>query len=174
MGIFDRFKSAKEQIGLDKKPKHIVTKGAAKAAKEKAEDKKRQQFAAVPSAGAAVRKEEARDDAKPKSAEPKKQTVRRSEDTGSAYRVLIRALVSEKATAQAADNQYSFVVAATSNKVEIARAIQSLYGVRPQKVNILNYRGKQVRYGKTQGRTKSWKKAVITLQPGQKLDTSRS
>jgi large subunit ribosomal protein L23 len=174
MGIFDRFKSSKEQIGLDKKPKHVVVKGAAKAAKEKAEDKKKKQFAAVPSAGAPETKDEKKEDAKPKTAEPKKQTVRRSEDTGSAYRVLIRTLVSEKATAQAANNQYSFVVAATSNKVEVGRAIQSLYGVRPQKINMLNYRGKQVRYGRTQGRTKGWKKAIVTLQPGQKLDTSRS
>lgn len=174
MGLFDRFKSAKEQIGMDKKPKHVVVKGAAKAAKQKAEDAKKRQFASVPSAGAPAKHEEKKDDVTSKPAEPKKQAVKRSEDSGSAYRVLIRVLVSEKATAQAVNNQYSFVVAAGANKVEVGRAITSLYGVRPQKINMLNYRGKQVRYGKTQGRTKSWKKAIVTLQPGQKLDTSRS
>ncbi len=174
MGLFDRFKSEKEQIGMDKKPKHVVVKGAAKAAKVKAEEAKKKQFAAVPTTGAPAKQEEKKEGVKEKATEQKKPSAKRSEDTGNAYRVLVRAMVSEKTTAQAINNQYSFVVACDTNKVEVSRAIQSLYGVRPQKINMLNYRGKHVRYGKTQGRTKNWKKAIITLQPGQKLDTSRS
>lgn len=170
MGLFDKFKSTKEVTAKDKKPKHVVAKDAAKASKVKAEDAKKKQFAAVPSADAPSKKEESK--AAPKS-DAKKQ-AKRSEDTGNAYRVLVRAMVSEKSTLQAARGQYAFAVAPTANKIEVGRAIQSLYGVRPQKINIVNYRGKYVRYGRTEGRSRAWKKAIVTLQPGQKLDLTRA
>lgn len=174
MGFFDRFKSSKERIGKDKKPKHIVEKP--KSGKQRSEEEKRRQFAAVPSAGApAVSREsgetkKASKDGAKSPAAPK--TLRRKENSGIAYRVLHRALVSEKSTAMTARNQYAFVVAPGVNKVDVGRAIQSLYGVRPLKVNIMNVRGKRVRYGRTEGATKDWKKAVVTLMPGQKLDVA--
>ncbi len=171
MGFFDRFKSSKERIGKDKKPKHVVEK--AKSAKQRVEEEKRRQFAAVPSAGApaAPKGEDAKKDGKGAArptATPK--TLRRKEDTGIAYRILLKALVSEKSTAMATRSQYAFVVAPRATKVDVGRAIHALYGVRPLKVNIMNIRGKHVRYGRTEGTTKDWKKAVVTVMPGQKLD----
>lgn len=180
MGLLDRFRSKKEQIGKDKKPKHVV----AKSAKEKAEEDKRKRFAAVPGAGAeakiksppaphqegAGRAGEAPRPESKKQAAAHKSGAKRKEDSGDAYKILLRPLVSEKSTSLMSTNQYVFVVAENANKITIRKAVQSLYGVRPQKVNIMNISGKFVRYGKTQGMTKHWKKAMVTLQPGEKLD----
>lgn len=164
MGLFDRFKSEKEHIGKDKKPKHIV----AKTAKEKAELEKKRQFAAVPGAGTS---EKAKSDSHDKKSETK-QVARRKDDTHSAYRVLIRPLISEKSTLLGTTNQYVFVIDRRANKIEVSKAVVALYGVKPRKINVLNYAGKSLRYGKTQGTTKAWKKAIITLQSGQKIDVS--
>lgn len=170
MGLFDRFKSKKESIGKDKKPRHILSKPS----KQKADEEKRRQFAAVPSAGAVSKPAEtkAQESKQKDGKKPAEQKVvqKRKDSTGNAYRILHHVHVSEKATAVNALNQYIFVVGATANKVEVKQAIQSLYGIRPFKVNIINYRGKTIRYGRTQGRTKGWKKAIVTLLPGQRID----
>lgn len=168
MGFFDRFKSSKERIGKDKKPKHVVEKP--KSAKTRADEEKRRQFAAVPAAGAPATVRESGHAQKGAASAPAATVAKRREGSGDAYRILQKALVSEKSTAMASRNQYAFVVAPRANKVAVARAIHSLYGVRPLKVNIVNVRGKRVRYGRTEGATKDWKKAVVTLMPGQKLD----
>ncbi|MFH0828604.1 MAG: 50S ribosomal protein L23 [Candidatus Kerfeldbacteria bacterium] len=172
MGLFDRFKSKKESIGKDKKPKHVLLRSS----KQRADEEKRRQFAAVPAAGVAHKPAESKEqpsrhkeDKKPAE---QKTAQKRKGATGNAYRILHHTHVSEKATAASAQNQYTFVVAADANKVEVKQAIQALYGVRPFKVNILNYRGKNIRYGRTQGRTKDWKKAIVTLLPGQRIDTT--
>lgn len=181
MGLLDRFRSKKERIGKDKKPKHVV----AKSAKDKAAEEKRRRFAAVPGAGVEAKKKsvptapdlpDARLGGRAAAGEPprreskKHAPAKRKEDSGDAYKVLLRPLVSEKSTSLAINNQYVFVVANDANKISVRKAVQSLYGVRPQKVNVMNIAGKFVRYGRTQGATKHWKKAVVTLQPGQKLD----
>ncbi|MBI4425972.1 MAG: 50S ribosomal protein L23 [Candidatus Kerfeldbacteria bacterium] len=164
MGLFDRFKSKKEKIGRDKKPKHVVTD---KAKRDRAAEQRRQ-FAAVPAAGVATKVETQRETTH----QPSRKSAPRRDDTGQAYRILLRTVVTEKATRVQADGQYVFAVAPTANKLDVSRAIQSLYGVRPVRVNIMNMRGKFIRYGRTTGRTKAWKKAVITVPPGQKLDIS--
>ena len=103
-------------------------------------------------------------EAKTKKAKPKK------EDTGEAYRVLIKPLITEKGSSLGIFNKYIFEVAPRTSKIEIKKAIKKVYGVDPIKVNIINILGKKVRYGRTEGRTKHWKKAVVTLPQGQKID----
>jgi large subunit ribosomal protein L23 len=106
-----------------------------------------------------------------KSEEPKaKKSKAKKEETGDAYRVLMHPLVTEKGSFLSVTNQYVFAVAPETNKVEVRKAIRKVYGVDPIKVNIMNVAGKKVKYGKTQGRTKSWKKAIITLAAGQKIE----
>ncbi|MBU1164682.1 50S ribosomal protein L23 [Patescibacteria group bacterium] len=83
-----------------------------------------------------------------------------------AYRVLIKPVVSEKATMLTSQNSYVFEVAPKMNKIEIKKAVQKVYNVTPIKVNIINVIGRNVRYGKTSGKTKSWKKAIVTLKDG--------
>ncbi len=86
-----------------------------------------------------------------------------------AWRILLRPLVSEKAAQAGTHNQYVFVVANTATKVDVRRAIFDAYGIRPTRVNIVRVRGKQVRYGRSQGTTKAWKKAMVTLPKDKKI-----
>lgn len=85
-------------------------------------------------------------------------------------KILIKPLITEKATNLGMENKYIFEVNQKANKIEVKKAIESLYGVEPIKVNIINMGGKEVRYGKTQGKTKDIKKAIITLKEGDKID----
>jgi len=87
-----------------------------------------------------------------------------------AYRVLVKPINTEKSMDLAAFNQYIFEVAKDSNKVEIKKAIQFVYNVKPVKINTIKIKGKNVKYGKTKGRTKDWKKAIITLKQGEKIE----
>ena len=66
--------------------------------------------------------------------------------------------------------QYVFEVSPRANKIEIRKAIKKVYNVEPIKINVIRVAGKKIRYGRTEGRTKNWKKAVITLAPGQKIE----
>ncbi|MBI5037269.1 MAG: 50S ribosomal protein L23 [Candidatus Kerfeldbacteria bacterium] len=91
-------------------------------------------------------------------------------DTGQAYRVLLHPLITEKGSYLGAYNQYMFAVALRTNKIEVKKAIRAVYGVDPVKVRIVTVMGKSVRYGKTQGRTKNWKKAIVSLPEGQKIE----
>jgi large subunit ribosomal protein L23 len=91
----------------------------------------------------------------------------KKEDTGRAYSILLSPLITEKLTAE---GKYGFKVDSGANKIEIARAIEKVYGVRPQSVNIVNMLGKKIGYGKVQGVKSDWKKAIVTLKKGDKID----
>lgn len=83
--------------------------------------------------------------------------------------VLVRPLVTEKGTRQNALNQYAFVVASAATKSDVRHAVHAVYGVTPVHVNMARVRGKSVRYGRTAGTTKAWKKAIVTLKAGDKI-----
>jgi len=103
-----------------------------------------------------------------KEAKPKKVlAAAKKEDTGRAYHILIRPVITEKLTME---GKYGFRVSRDANKVEIAKAVTKVYGVLPVAVNIVNVRGKKIRYGRTSGTTAAWKKAVVTLKKGDKID----
>jgi len=90
--------------------------------------------------------------------------------TPNAYKILIRPLVTEKATYLGMYNKYIFEVSSKFSKIEIKKAVQSVYGVIPVSVNVISVSGKERRYGKVLGRTKNWKKAIITLKQGEKIE----
>ena len=78
--------------------------------------------------------------------------------------IIIRPLITEESMAGVADKKYSFVVAKDANKIEIAQAIEALFeGTKVAKVNTVNCNGKLRRYGRYEGMTASWKKAIVTL-----------
>ncbi|MBI4262542.1 50S ribosomal protein L23 [Candidatus Uhrbacteria bacterium] len=83
--------------------------------------------------------------------------------------LLLRPLVTEKGTRQNTQNQYAFVVAPTTNKIEVRQAVEAVYNIRPIKVNMLRVQGKKIRYGRTMGVTKAWKKAIVTLPKGKTI-----
>jgi len=86
-----------------------------------------------------------------------------------AHKILIKPLVTEKATNLGAFNKYVFAVSPQANKIEIARAIEEIYGIKPVSVNIIKVKGKTIRSGRTFGRRKDWKKAVIALPAGKTI-----
>lgn len=83
--------------------------------------------------------------------------------------ILVRPIITERSSSLAAFNQYVFAVKTGVNKIQVAQAIEARYGVKPVRVNLLNNFGKSVRYGRSLGRTKDWKKAIITLPAGKSI-----
>lgn len=77
--------------------------------------------------------------------------------------IIIKPVITEKSMAGAVDKKYTFKVAKTAGKIEIAKAVEEIFGVQVKKVNTLNVRGHYRRQGRTGGYTPSWKKAVVTL-----------
>jgi large subunit ribosomal protein L23 len=67
-------------------------------------------------------------------------------------------------------NRYFFEVHPEANKIEIARAIKTVFAVDAVNVRTMNYAGKEKRMGRFSGPRSQWKKAVVTLKPGQKID----
>jgi large subunit ribosomal protein L23 len=99
-------------------------------------------------------------------AAPKKQSTIIS----NAYKVLVRPIISEKSSRFEAEGKYTFLVNIKTNKVEVRKAVKALYGVTPNSVNIMNIEGKRKRFGKNMGRRSDYKKAIITVNKGEKLD----
>lgn len=87
-----------------------------------------------------------------------------------ASKILIKPVITEKATNLQNFNQYVFEVGYKANKIEIKKAIKELYNIEPKEIKIVKVRGKQVRYGKAVGRTSNWKKAIVTLKKGEKIE----
>lgn len=86
-----------------------------------------------------------------------------------AYKVLVKPLVTEKASVLAAHNKYVFEVSLAANKIEIAKAIEAVYGIKPESINVIPIRGKNIRYGKAKGKRKDRKKALVTLPEGKTI-----
>lgn len=87
------------------------------------------------------------------------------------YLVLKNLLRTEKGVLQAEKvNQYLFSVAITANKIQIKKAVEEIYKVKVQSVNTGIMRGKLKRVRTQLGKTPDWKKAMVTLKDGQKID----
>ena len=86
------------------------------------------------------------------------------------YQVLRRPIITEKSSFQS-DNlsRYTFEVDVRANKHQVKEAVQEVFSVDVVAVNVIRVRGKQRRWGKVLGRTKDWKKAIVTLRPGQSI-----
>jgi len=86
------------------------------------------------------------------------------------YEVIRRPLITEKATLMKEQGRYAFKVAKEANKRQIKEAVQAAFKVNVVKVNVMSVPGKMRRIGRRQVLTPSWKKAVVTLGPGQKIE----
>jgi len=88
-----------------------------------------------------------------------------------AYTIIKKPRVTEKTTANAQNhNAYTFEVERTANKIEIRQAIEKLFKVKVDKVRTVNVKGKPKRVRFKWGKTPDWKKAIVTLKEGHKLD----
>jgi large subunit ribosomal protein L23 len=86
------------------------------------------------------------------------------------YEVLRRPLITEKNTELQIQGKYAFEVAREANKPQIKQAVEKAFDVTVTTVNVMNIRGRMRRMGRRQVLTRSWKKAVVTLQPGDKIE----
>jgi large subunit ribosomal protein L23 len=85
--------------------------------------------------------------------------------------VLVRPLMTEKSMAQKEErNAVTFQVRADANKVEIRSAVETVFNVKVAAVRTASFEGKLKRMGRHQGRRPNWKKAIVTLAPGHKIE----
>ena len=107
--------------------------------------------------------------AKPDSAKASTGKVKFS-DKNTAFKILVKPLVTEKSAVAESKNKYSFVVVKSANKNQIKTTIEEVYGVKPTGVNVVNIEGRQVRFGRNMGRRNDYKKAIVTLPQGKTID----
>lgn len=139
MGLLDRFKNKKEQELTSDAPKQVEV--------------------AKPKAVKGEKKAEEKKEA------PKASKVLRHETT----RVIITPVITEKAAHLSESNTYVFKVQVKATRVQVASAFKELYGVQPARVNIVNMRAEPVRFGRSKGKEKSWKKAYVTTPKGKSI-----
>lgn len=82
------------------------------------------------------------------------------------YDVVIRPIISERSMDDAQLKKYTFEVATDANKTEVKHAIEEIFDVDVDKVNVISVKGKKKRMGRYEGFTAAKKKAIITLKPG--------
>lgn len=160
MGFFDKFKKKD-----DDKKKPVEPMEKAEKVEKPAEKKEKPETKLAPSKVSVDKQDKKKEVAK---------STTKTEDlkgkTKQAYQVLVKPLVTEKASDLGVLNKYVFAINPRMNKIEVKKAIRTIYNVDPIKVNIANFSGKNVRYGRVKGKTKAWKKAIVTLKQGDKIE----
>ena len=87
------------------------------------------------------------------------------------YEIIRRPLITEKTSIQKENyNQVTFEVARRANRVEIRRAIEKIFKVNVSSVKTMQVKGKSKRRGRILGKRRDWKKAIVTLVPGERID----
>lgn len=84
--------------------------------------------------------------------------------------IIKRPIISEKSMGLMAENKYTFMVHPKANKVEIKKAVEEIFKVKVDDVNTISMRGKQRRVGMNFGRTSDWKKAIVKVAEGQRIE----
>jgi len=87
-----------------------------------------------------------------------------------AYGIIRRPLITEKAQTLTSGGQYAFEVDLRANKLQIKEAVEVAFNVQVKAVNTMVMKGKMKRYGRSEAKRPDWKKAVVTLAPGEKID----
>ena len=93
-------------------------------------------------------------------------------DLNKSYKIILKPIVTEKATKLSEFNKVVFEVASTTNKIDVKSAVEKLFSVKVKAVNIINIKGKVKRFKGVLGKRKDLKKAVITLEEGNTIDIS--
>lgn len=87
------------------------------------------------------------------------------------YRIIKRSLVTEKSAIERDEkNKYVFEVNRRANKIEIGKAVEKVFKVKVIDVHVMNVPGKKKRVGRIVGEKRDWKKAVVTLAPGSRIE----
>ena len=88
----------------------------------------------------------------------------------SAHDIIIRPVITEKSSALMELNKYTFEVRRDVNKIQIRKAVEEAFKVKVLSVNTINVKSKPKRMGASVGRTRSWKKAIVSLPQGQRIE----
>ncbi len=86
------------------------------------------------------------------------------------YEVIRRPIVTEKSTLLGTAHKYTFEVARKANKAQVREAVEKAFSVSVLEVNMIHVPGKMRRVGRHRGVTSSWKKAVVTINPDQRIE----
>jgi large subunit ribosomal protein L23 len=86
------------------------------------------------------------------------------------YGIIIRPLITEKAQIMTGQNKYAFEVDRRANKMQVKDAVESSFDVTVKSVNTIMMKGKKRRYGRRESKMPDWKKAIVTLAPGDKIE----
>lgn len=84
--------------------------------------------------------------------------------------ILVKPIVSERSVTQMEENKYTFKTDKKANKIEIKRAVEDIFNVKVVEVKTMIVKGKVKRMGRYQGKRPDWKKAIVTLQDGDKIE----
>jgi large subunit ribosomal protein L23 len=84
--------------------------------------------------------------------------------------IILRPVISEKSDDMIEHNRYTFEVAKTASKPQIADAVRDIFGVTVTSVNTMNVKGKPRRVRVAKGKTRDWKKAIVSLKEGDSIE----
>lgn len=118
---------------------------------------------------------EVSEEAKPKKVTKTKKTTTSTAASGkvtlhgTAHRILLAPIVSEKSTMKEVMHTYTFLVDKNANKIEIRKAIEEVYGVKPLKIRTILVQGKETHFGRRIGRRSDYKKAIVTTRKEERL-----
>lgn len=87
-----------------------------------------------------------------------------------AHDILVRPVITEKSAALMQENKYTFVVDMAANKTEIRQAVEEVFNVKVESVNTIRVLGKTKRMGRSQGKRSDYKKAIVKLAEGQRIE----
>ena len=87
-----------------------------------------------------------------------------------AYDIIKKPVITERSMMGAQDNKYTFEVAVDAGKIEIKKAVEEIFGVKVVRVNTLTVKPKTKRVRYVAGKTRSWKKAIVTLAEGDTIE----
>ena len=86
------------------------------------------------------------------------------------YDVILKPVITEMSMNAMGEKKYTFLVHPEANKTQIKEAVEDLLKVKVEHVRTMNFKGKEKRFGRILGRRNDWKKAIVTLKEGEKLD----
>lgn len=84
--------------------------------------------------------------------------------------IIVRPIITEKSNRMMSQNKYSFEVLRAANKIDIRRAVEDVFKVKVSSVHTISVHSKPKRRGRFVGKTRSWKKAIVTLLPGSRIE----
>lgn len=99
-----------------------------------------------------------------------KENLKKTLKKGESYRFLISPLLTEKGTIAREKGKYFFKVNESANKIEIKKAVENIFGAKVKDVNVVNIPRKKRRFGRNQGFKAGYKKAIVTLVKGEKIE----